>query len=59
MATPQDRAAVVAHPIMRIFTGLHDPDEQRRRIEQLLRDEFYDERTAQSPYHPSAEITTQ
>jgi|AmaraimetFIIA100_FD_contig_31_47135617_length_430_multi_6_in_0_out_0_1 hypothetical protein len=39
-----DRAAVVVRAIMRIFADHRDPDEQRRQIEQLLRDEFYDER---------------
>jgi hypothetical protein len=41
-----DRAAVVACAIMRIFADVRDPDEQRRWIEQLLRDEFYEERRA-------------
>jgi hypothetical protein len=41
-----DRAAVVARAIMRILADVRDPDEQRRRIEQELRDEFYDERRA-------------
>ena len=41
-----DRAAVVTRAIMCLFADVHDPDEQRRRIEQLLRDEFYDERRA-------------
>jgi hypothetical protein len=49
-----DRAAVVTRAIMRIFTDVRmriftdvrDPGEQRRWIEQLLRDESYDERRA-------------
>ena len=54
-----DRTALVTGAILRIVADIRDPDEQRRRIEQLLRDEFYDECTAPSRRHPSTEITTQ